>query len=87
MKKMSIETRLKKIEGKCVPGELEYIFITRYTPNLRGVEFEKDGTRHKDIIITETTTHRSIEGSSEEGQKILKESGYKVIKHSPEKEK
>jgi len=77
---MSMEKRLRKIEEKCVPGELEYVFIIRYGSKQRGIEFEKDGIRHKDIIIAEMTTHRRIEGSSKEGQKILKEAGYKIIR-------
>lgn len=75
---MNVKKRLKKIEQKAQTNETKYLkFIIGYGDNKEGLLFEKDGNVLNDITILDGTKH--VEGSSEEGKRILLEAGYKII--------
>ncbi|MEA3368813.1 MAG: hypothetical protein U9Q24_00415 [Candidatus Ratteibacteria bacterium] len=82
---MSIKRRLRKIEEKCGVDNEGYMFllsgipIKNYQP--KEVICEKGGKRYADILLWRTGNKWvDVDVFSEEGQRILKEFGYKVIR-------
>ena len=82
---MSIKRRLKMVEEKANiqdDTEKEYVIIIGFAENKKGIKFERDGKIYEDIALIPQKGGKSILGSSEEGQRILANYGFKIIKKS-----